>query len=260
MIDLHSHVLPGLDDGPHDLDGSVALARLAAEGGTRTLVGTPHIRDDHPFQLPEIPDRAAELRAALSEAGIELEIETGGELDIAKAIDLSNEAISKVCLGSGPYLLVESPYTHASELLENMLFDLQTRGFRPILAHPERAPSFHSDLQRLREIVDRGVLCSVTAMSMTGGFGSTVRRFTAQLFAAGLVHNVASDAHDARRRPPGLSHAFEALEPELPGLAEQAEWFTMEAPRAVLVGDELPPAPVSPYLKRSGFRRLLRRG
>lgn len=260
MIDLHSHVLPGLDDGPLDLEGSVALAGLAAERGTRTLVATPHIRDDHPFSLAEIPRRAEVLRTALSEAGEDIEILTGGEVGIAKAIDLDDDTLSSLCLGSGSYLLVESPYTHAPELLENVLFDLQTRGFRPILAHPERAPSFLTDLPRLQRIVERGVLCSVTALSMAGGFGPPVRRFAAQLFEEGLVHDVASDAHDGQRRPPGLREGFHHLEPVLPGLSEQADWFTVDAPRAILAGDDLSPAPPSPRAVRRGLGRLLRRG
>jgi protein-tyrosine phosphatase len=259
VIDLHCHLLPGLDDGPADTEGSVALARAAWERGTRTMVATPHIRDDHPFALEEIPRRAQELRAALSDAGEELEVVTGGELAISKAMELDDQTLSALCLGDGPYLLVESPYTYAPQLLENVLFDLQSRGFRPVLAHPERSPSFLSDLPRLERIAERGVLCSVTALSMAGGFGAPVRRFSAQLFAKGLVHDVASDAHYERQRPPGLGEGFERLEAELPGIASQSDWFTLEAPRAILAGEDLPQPPAPPSLARQGIARFLRR-
>jgi len=259
VIDLHSHVLPGLDDGPSAIEGSLVLARLAVERGTRTMVATPHIRDDHPFPLAQIGERARALRSALSEAEIDLKIETGGEVAISKAGELTDEALVSLCLGSGPFVLVESPYTFAPQLLEAVLFDLQARGFRPILAHPERSPSFLSDPARLARICEGGVLCSVTALSMTGGFGETVRRFSARLFADGLVHGVASDAHDGHRRPPGLAAGFEQLDAELPGLAQQASWFTVEAPRAILAGKELPTAPRPAAEAPRGLRRLLGR-
>ena len=259
MIDLHSHVLPGLDDGPVGEEGALALARLAAQLGTETIVATPHIRDDHPFPIAQIDERARALRSALSEAQIDLEIETGEEVAISKASELTTEALAGLCLGSGNYVLVESPYTFAPQLLEKVLFDLQSRGFRPILAHPERSPSFLSDLPRLERIVEHGVLCSVTALSMAGGFGETVRQFTVRLFSEGLVHDVASDAHDGQRRPPDLLEGFASLDQELPGLAEQAPFFTREAPLAVLLGQELPLPPDPPEPAARGLRRLLGR-
>jgi protein-tyrosine phosphatase len=259
VIDLHTHVLPGLDDGPADMAGALALAQLAKTTGVRTLVATPHIRDDHHFPLDAIPRRTSELNSALAAAGVDAEVLSGGEVAISKAPELTDAELAALCLGSGPYLLVESPYTHAPELLENALFDLLGRGFQPILAHPERSPSFLSDFVRLARIVEHGVLCSVTAHSMAGGFGHAVRRFTAHLFAEGVVHNVASDAHDGIRRPPGLRHGFEELDSELPGLAEQVSWFTDEAPAAILSGRELPEAPTPVRPVSMGWRRMLKR-
>lgn len=257
MIDLHSHILPGLDDGPGDIEGSLDLARVAAAQGTRTIVATPHIREDHPFPLDAIERGVVELNGALSADGIDLEVVAGGEVAISTIPELDEEALRSVCLGAGPHVLVESPYTQASELLEHVIFDLQARGFRPLLAHPERSPSFLSDRNRLERLVVRGVLCSVTAMSMEGGFGQTVQRFAAQMFAAGLVHDVASDTHDARRRPPTLLEGFQALDRDLPGLNDQAEWFTREAPAAMLAGEELPPPPGPPALRRRGLRGMV---
>lgn len=256
MIDLHSHVLPALDDGPPDMEGSVALARAAAAAGTHTLLATPHIRDDHPFAIDAIEERVESVNAALTAAGIDLRVLAGAEVAVSKAAELDDATLRRLCLGAGPYLLIESPYTHAPQLLENVLFDLQTRGFRPILAHPERSPSFLSDLGRLKQMVERNVLCSVTALSMVGGFGPTPRSFSLQLFAEGLVHNVASDAHDPQRRPPGLREGFRRLDADVPGLAEQSDWFTREVPQAVVAGEELPPAPPPPELA-GGWRRRL---
>ena len=257
MIDIHCHILPGLDDGPADLAGSLALAARAAAAGIETIVATPHIREDHPFPPSLIPERVAELNAELHAAGSTVRVVGGGELAISRVGDLDDATLHELCLGDGRYALVESPYTDVGELLEQSLFDLQTRGVRPVLAHPERSPSFIGRGDRMAELAGRGVLMSVTAASLAGRFGSTVRGFSMELYERGLVHTVASDAHDTRRRPPELLSAFESLETELPGALEQARWFTTEAPAAMLTGAELPPRPEAPA--RRGRRGLLRR-
>jgi protein-tyrosine phosphatase len=258
VIDLHTHILPGLDDGATTIEDSLELARAFRKVGIDVAVATPHIREDYPFDPAEIDVRVGELEEALVQEGIELRVVAGGEVAISKVRELSDEVLPTLCLGQGPYMLVESPYTYATNVLEEMVFDLQVRGFRPVLAHPERAPSFQQDPDRLVQLVDRGVLCSVTAASMKGSFGGTVRRFTAMLFSKRLVHNVASDAHDPVRRPIDLLAGFEALERDVPGLRGQAHWFTTTAPEAILHGDELPPRPELGHSRAKGWRRLLR--
>jgi protein-tyrosine phosphatase len=258
LIDLHCHVLPGLDDGPPDLDGSLALARHAAAAGIETIVATPHIREDHPFAPSLIPERVAEVNAAVASGGSALRVVAGGEIAITRVGDLDDETLGALCLGEGRYALVETPYTSVGELLEETLFDLQTRNVRPVLAHPERSPSFIGDADRLAELVERGILCSVTAASLAGQFGSTVRAFSIELYERGLVHNVASDAHDATRRPPELRPAFESLEQDLPGVLGQLGWYTLHAPRAMLAGVDLPERP-EPIARPRGVGRFLRR-
>jgi protein-tyrosine phosphatase len=237
---------------------SLTLARAASEGGTRQVVATPHVREDHVFELERIAEGIDRLARTLSEEGVELELASGGELSIEKARELGDEELRTVALGEGSALLVESPYAYVPDVLEHTLFDLQVRGFRPVLAHPERSPSFTGNFERLEALVERGVLCSITAGSMAGAFGGTVKRFTARALAKGLVHDVASDAHDAFGRPPLLQPGFEALEAELPGLAEHRKWLTREAPAAILDGRELPPRPGPPPRER-GRRGLLGR-
>jgi protein-tyrosine phosphatase len=254
MIDLHTHILPGLDDGPATLEGSVAFARAAYESGTETVVATPHIRADHPFPRELIDVRLRELRSALATEGIPLQVLAGGEVATVELLELDDEALRSVCLGESLYVLVESPYTLVGELLEQILFEAQLRGLRPLLAHPERSPCFLQDVERLARLVERGVLCSVTAGSMEGVFGRTVKAFTTGLFERGLVHDVASDSHGTGRRSPGLSRAFEVLDADLPGLADHAEWFTVTAPAAILEGADVPSAP--PHPRRSVSRRI----
>jgi protein-tyrosine phosphatase len=255
VIDLHSHIVPGVDDGARTMEDAVALARAAAQSGTETLVATPHIREDHPFELGSLSARVEEVQAAVNAAGIALRLVAAGEVAITRLDSLDDAQLGGLCLGDGRCVLVESPYGRATDMLEHVLFDLQVRGYQPLLAHPERAPSFQSDPARLERLVEAGILCSVTAGSMLGRFGSSVTRFTARLFRDGLVHDVASDAHDAEKRPPGLRAGFDALESQLRGIAEQADWFTRDAPAAILSGAPLPAAPPPPRLRRGLFRR-----
>lgn len=259
MVDLHSHILPGLDDGPATMEGAVEMARAAERAGVRTLVATPHIRDDYPFPLELIGERLAEVEAAVSDAGVELQLLSGGEVAVSKVGQLDDSTLASLCLGEGNYLLVESPHTQAPALLESVLFDLQVRGFRPVLAHPERSLSFLHDRVRLERLVDRGIVCSVTALSMAGVFGAKVQTFTTRLFEAGLVHNVASDAHDATRRVPGFPRAFDALEADLEGAAASEDWFTTEVGMAIVEGCDLPDGPPEPRARPTGWRRMRER-
>ena len=257
MIDLHTHVLPGIDDGPPSLEGSLALARAAAAAGTTTLVATPHITWDLPNDAEVVANGIAELQPALDEAGIPIRVRGGGEVVITRALDLPDEDLAALRLGGGEWLLAECPLSGSATGFELLLHQLQARGHRIVLAHPERAPSLQRDPSILRGLVDAGMLSSITAGSLRGDFGSTVQRFSFDLLEQDLVHNVASDAHDAQRRRPGMADAIEAAAVEMPGLLERADWLTYEVPRAVLEGGPIPPAPGRPPERRK--RGLLRR-
>jgi protein-tyrosine phosphatase len=256
VIDLHSHILPGLDDGPATMDGSLDLARAAVDAGTRTILATPHINDYAAIDPARIAAGIDELRPALADAGIPLEVLPGGEIAIWRLVDLDDDTLRALALGGGPYLLVESPFSPVVGDFEPMVLDLHARGHRVLLAHPERCPAFQRDPARLARLVDAGALVQITAGSMSGGFGSTVRRFTATLLREGLGHVVASDAHDHVKRPPGLQAGFGVLERELPGIGEQAEWLTELVPRAVLDGAPAPPRPPLPKQPTGLLRRL----
>ena len=257
VIDLHSHILPGLDDGPATMEGSLALARAAVEAGTNTILATPHINGDFGISPDRIDAALAGLRAALADAGIPLQVLSGGEIAIWRLVDLDEDTLRRLSLGGGRYLLVESPFSPVVGDFEPMVLDLQARGHRILLAHPERCPAFQRDPARLERLIAAGALAQVTAGSMTGAFGSTVKRYTAALLRDGLAHAVASDAHDHVQRPPGLAAGFEALEPELPGLEAQREWMTVLLPAAILSGGEPPERPPLPR-EAGGLRRRLR--
>ena len=180
----------------------------------------------------------------------------GGEIAIWRLVDLDDAALRALALAGGPYLLVESPFSPVVGDFEPMVLDLHARGHRVLLAHPERCPAFQRDPERLERLAGAGVLVQLTAGSMAGAFGTTVRRFTAALLREGLVHVVASDAHDAVRRPPGLRDGFAALERELPGLGEQQALADRGRPARGARRHAAAAAAAAPEGRRGLLRRL----
>jgi protein-tyrosine phosphatase len=243
VIDLHCHLLPGLDDGPSDIRGSLAMARAALAAGTETMVATPHVSATYGNEPEQIDAAIEALSAALRDRSIPLRVVAGAEVAFSRLGELDEQTLKRLCLGPGPYLLVESPYSESVRGLEPALFELQLAGLRPVLAHPERCPAFQKDPGRLARLVERGVLCSVTSASRAGRFGRTVRRFVLRLLRDELVHDVASDAHDHLKRPPGLMVGFDSTRGEVPGMAAEATWLTEEVPAAILAGHAIPPRP-----------------
>jgi protein-tyrosine phosphatase len=253
VIDLHSHILPGLDDGVRTLEEARELARAAVAEGTTTIAATPHVRDDHPTTPEQMEAGVAALRADFAEQSIELEVIHGGEIDLEALRSLSGDDIRRFTLGqTGRYLLVEFPYAAWPLSLEATLFELQLAGVVPVLAHPERNPDVQAEPERLRELVDAGALVQVTAASLDGRGGHAAKRTAAQLVRRGLVHVLASDAHAPEIRSVGLTQARDAVVD-----AELAWYLTEAAPAAIAAGKPLPPRR-STTAKR---RRLLdRRG
>ncbi len=250
MIDLHCHILPGIDDGPATIEDSLALARAAAAAGTRVIVATPHVSWRYPNEPGTIARLVDELNARLSGEAIELQVRPGAELAMSRVADTDRAQLERLTLGGGGWLLVEPPFVPTAHGLDAIVLDLQRRGRRVILAHPERCAAFHRDPQMLRSLVQAGVLTSLTAGSLVGRFGAPVRRFALRLVEEELVHNVASDAHDEVRRPPGIIEELEQA-----GLGPLAEWLTQSVPAAILDGGEIPRRPAV-ELAGIGRRRL----
>lgn len=238
MIDLHCHVLSGIDDGPDTIEGSLALARAAVAAGTRTLLATPHVSFSYPNEASTIARLVGELNERLRTEGIALEVRPGAEIAMTRLADAEPGELSRLGLGGSRWLLVEPPFTPVLTGLDSILLSLQRDGHRVLLAHPERCHAFHRDPEMLESLVRSGVLTSVTAGSLVGQFGAEVRRFALRLARDGLIHNVASDAHDHVQRPPGM-----AAELQRAGLAPLADWLTRQVPEAILTDGEIPPRP-----------------
>jgi len=239
MIDLHSHILPGLDDGPETLEGSLELARAALDDGTELIAATPHVRDDYPTTAVEMESAVEEVRTALSDAGVGLELRPGGELALERLDELEPMELRRFGLGgSVKYLLVESPYYGWPLDLEERLFRLQATGMTPVLAHPERNAEVQAEPERLRPLVERGALVQLTAASVDGRLGRRPQQTSSLLLELGLAHLLASDAHAPAVRAAGLSAAARSL-----GDQALARWLTRDVPAALLASEELPPRP-----------------
>jgi protein-tyrosine phosphatase len=238
VIDLHSHVLPGIDDGPESIEGSLALARAAVAAGTRTLVATPHVSSRYPNEAATIARLVEEVGARLAAEDVGLELKPGAEIAVTRLVEIEPSQLERLGLGGGPWLLVEPPFTSVATGLDSILRDLLRRDHRVVLAHPERCPALRRDPRMLETLVAEGVITSITAGSLSGRFGGEVRRFAIALLEAELVHNVASDAHDHTGRPPSIRAELKGA-----GAEPLGEWLTEEVPAAVLAGEAIPPRP-----------------
>jgi len=249
VIDLHSHLLPGIDDGVRTIAESLDLLRAAHEDGIARIAATPHVREDYPTSPAEMELRLAEVCGAAREAAIPVEVLPGGELDLEFAARLDDADLRRFGLGGRPsLLLLEFPYLGWPLQLADLVFDLQLRGFRIVLAHPERNVDVQHEPERLRPLVDSGVVVQLTAASLDGRLGGAPRTAAKRLIDSRLAHLLASDAHAPDVRSVGLSRAREAA-----GDDAVARWLTEDVPAALLAGDALPERPESPR------RGLLRR-
>jgi protein-tyrosine phosphatase len=238
VIDLHSHVLPGIDDGPETIERSVVLARAASEAGIRTMVATPHVSARCPNDPDTIARLVTEVNERLDAEGVELTVLRGAEVALTHLPDIAAAQLASLGLGGGRWLLLEPPFALVAPGLEIAVADLQARGFGVVLAHPERCPALQRDRSLVPSLARSGVLMSLTAGSLVGRFGGEVRRYALELARQGLVHNVTSDAHDSLRRPPGMASELQAS-----GLQPLAQWLTQLVPEAILDGGAIPARP-----------------
>jgi protein-tyrosine phosphatase len=256
VIDLHTHILPGLDDGPANLPAAVAVAEVAFHGGTRTVAATPHLREDHPRVRPEeLAGHVAALEEELRARGIGLQVVPGAEVDLDRADELDDSELAQATLAAnGRDLLVEAPYHSLGGELPDRLHAVAGRGFRVTIAHPERCPDLAGDLDLLGELVEEGMLVQVTSRSLDKGGG--IGKAAATVLERGWCHVLASDAHALDVRGPDLGSAVHRAQAAFPELEDELRWMVTDAPAAILAGEELPPRPPRRERRR---RRLLRR-
>jgi len=253
MIDMHSHVLPGIDDGPATGQGSLALLAAAQAAGITTMVATPHVSGRYRNDATTIADAAARLEDERGATSPAVELALGAELAVTRIAELDPEELPALCLGDGPWLLVEPPFSDVAAGIDATIAEVHRLGYRVLLAHPERCAAFHRDPRQLETLIDGGVLTSLTAGSLVGRFGSRPRRLALDMLEAGMAHNVASDAHDAVERPPSIAAELSAV-----GYGGLEEWLTNEVPAAILCGGEIPRPPPGGTAPRRSFGLRLR--
>jgi protein-tyrosine phosphatase len=252
VVDLHSHILPGVDDGSRSLEESIEIATSAVRDGTQVMAATPHVRDDYPTAAATMERLVRELNEALRQRKIDLEVVGGAEIAIPSLHALGVDELRRLGLGGNPrYLLVEFPYLGWPLSLETDVWELRRRGITAVVAHPERNPQVQQDPALLGALVAAGALVQLTASSVDGRLGRRCHTAAHELIATGHAHLIASDAHWPGLRRAGLSSAAAALrDPEL------ARWLTDEVPSAI-VRDE--PIPERPQVAKPPRRRRFTR-
>jgi protein-tyrosine phosphatase len=239
VIDLHSHILPGLDDGAEDLVDSLEIARAAVADGITTIAATPHVREDYPTTADAMEIGVRQLRTALERERIELELLPGGEVSLEQLDRLSHDELRRFALGGNPrYLLVETPYWGWPLSFDQIVSRLAALDVTAVIAHPERNRAIQEDLAKVAGLVDAGALIQVTAASLDGRLGSRTRASARKLVDAGLVHMIGSDAHTAGIREVGLSEARKVI-----GDEALARWLTESVPAAIVRNEPVPPRP-----------------
>ena len=238
MVDIHSHILPEVDDGSHSIEESVEMCRASVQDGVTIMVATPHAHDGlHRTHEPAL------LRQKVDE--LNQQMKGSPKILLGCELRFTHELIKQLCqthsaptIAEGPYALVEFPHALVPHGSDNLLFELMNAGITPIIAHPERNMMLMSEPERFYQLVDAGVLGQVDTGSITGQFGSKVQRAARVMLENGLIHFIASDCHNTRNRLPGMSNAVNATA-EIVG-EEYARAMANDNPAAVVEGRPIP--------------------
>jgi protein-tyrosine phosphatase len=216
MIDIHCHILPGVDDGAQHEQACLSMAKMAAREGITAIIATPHY-DNGTYEntKDDIIESVAHVNALFKEEQIDLNVYPGQEPRI------SGEMLEKIETGeivtlndTGKYIFVELPHNHVPRYTERLLYDIQLKGLTPIIVHPERNHEIMKTPGMIYELVKSGALTQITASSVTGHFGKQIRQLTMELIENNLTHFVASDAHNTGKRTFRMREALEQIEDE----------------------------------------------
>jgi protein-tyrosine phosphatase len=233
VIDLHCHILPGLDDGAADLSVSLTMARQQADQGVTAVACTSHILPGlYHNSGPALRAATQELQDILDQEGISLALTTGADVHMAPDFVAELRSGKLLSIADSRYVLVEPPHHIAPPQLEDFFFNLVVAGYVPILTHPERLSWVPSRYETIKRLVRSGVWMQVTAGSFTGAFGRNALYWAERLLDDGCVHIIASDAHDAERRPPDLAAGREFVARRVG--ADEAQRLVLTRPMGIL--------------------------
>jgi protein-tyrosine phosphatase len=239
MVDLHCHILPGIDDGPDTMETSLAMAESAVADGITHVVATPHSSNDHFFDYPSVRKLRDTLQARI---GGRLTLATGCDFHLSpENLTALHEDAARFCINQRDYLLVEFNEFSIPPSMDQTLHELQLAGLRPIVTHPERNAILRRQTDRLKQWVRHGCFIQVTANALTGTFGPAAQSDALRWIGAGMVHFVASDAHNIKSRPLKLRPAYDLVAAQFG--VEKAEALFHDNPLAAFEGQELPYVP-----------------
>jgi len=249
MIDLHCHLLPGLDDGAQDLKEALEMVKIAERDGIRTIVATPHLfRSYFPRQdLCVIEEKRKELVQALEEEKVLVNILAGAEVHIShNLIDEIKKNRNHLVLHQSSYMFVEFPSDHVFSGTKKLFFELLSEGVVPIIAHPERNSVFVRNPLLLYELIEMGSLAQANSGSFIGHYGRRIEESVFRLLELNLIHFISSDGHNSGSKAPRISEAMKQAESVVG--KEKARILVLDNPQAVLDDAELPyhPDPVNP--------------
>ncbi|MCL4709368.1 hypothetical protein KJ068_29825 [bacterium] len=256
MIDIHSHLLPAVDDGSESWEESLQMAQEAVASGTTELAVTHHILDNTQYRLEaEILAKFEEMQQRLAQANIALKLHLAAELFYQLDMDLSHQIAT--FNNNGRYFLVEFPMQGIPRGADDTFFQFILEGKTPILAHPERNVGFLKNPQRAYDFVQRGALLQMNAASIDGKYGEGVKALAMALLDSRLIHFIGSDGHNLRRRPMRIGHLFGVVR-DMWG-EETAQRIFYDNPRAALAGEDIKvpePLPIEAVRKRTVFSPL----
>lgn len=233
MIDLHCHILPGIDDGATDLSVSLTMARAQVGQGVTVVACTSHILPGlYHNSGPALRQATLELQKILDQEGIPLRLATGADVHMTPDFVGGLRSGKLLSIADSRYVLVEPPHHTAPPQLEDFFFNLVVAGYVPILTHPERLSWVPSRYETIKKLVRSGVWMQVTAGSFAGAFGRNALYWAERMLDDGCVHLIASDAHDAERRPPDLAAGREFVAKRVG--AEEAQRLVLTRPVGIL--------------------------
>src|ERR1700675_941429 len=251
MVDVHCHILPGLDDGPDNIELSLAMAESAIADGITHVVATPHSTNEYYFDYARVRELREELQAKI---GGRLILATGCDFHLnPENLDALRVDAPRFCINQRDYLLIEFNEYSIPPAMDQTLHEIQLLGLRPVITHPERNAILRLQTERLRKWVRLGCFIQVTAGSLTGTFGPRAQEDSLCWIGRGFVHFVASDAHNTKRRPLRLMPAYAAVKEQFG--EEKARALFVENPLAAFEGRDLPYVPEIPDEKTLPRRR-----
>lgn len=213
MIDIHTHILPSIDDGATDMDEAIEMARQAVASGIHTVIATPHHHARGYYSNYESIKYGTEaLNSKLENHSIPLTVKAGQEVRVYDELldDLDKGQLAM--LANTQYILIEFPSSKVPRQVEELFHELQHVGLTPIIAHPERNSELANNINRLEQLIEAGALAQLTSSSIAGGLGKKLQKQSIEMCKRGLVHFVASDAHGASSRPFDLMEGYQAID------------------------------------------------